>query len=160
MQWFRTLFLYASIHHLILMQTLRLLRYCLWLLYCLVSFVLLRLHASTLVRLYDYLCFCHFTLHFLYSSTALHLYTSTSLRLYAYTPLRHYASTSTRLYVSMPLCLYACKILHRFTLILLYTSLLYASASEHFKIIHTLLVLKRTCENLMTKSKVKTSNLG
>ena len=97
------LLLYASTHHLILMQTIRLFRCCLWLIYCLVVYTSMPLcvHACTPLRLYASMHLC------LYSSTPLRLYTSTALRLYASTPLRLYTSTPPRLYTCKIVVLYS-----------------------------------------------------
>ena len=78
------LLLYASTHHLILMQTIRLFRCCLWLIYCLVVYTSmpLQVHACTPLRLYASTHLC------LDASTHLCLYSSTALRLYALKPLR------------------------------------------------------------------------
>ena len=78
------LLLYASTHHLILMQTIRLFRCCLWLIYCLVVYTSMPLcvHACMPLRLYASMHLC------LYSSTPLLLFALKPLRLYASTPLR------------------------------------------------------------------------
>ena len=88
------LLLYASTHHLILMQTIRLFHCCLWLIYCLVVYTSMPLcvHACTALRLYASTHLC------LYSSTHLRLYSSTALRLYALKPLRLYACKIVVLY--------------------------------------------------------------
>ena len=80
-----------------LMQTIRLFRCCLWLIYCLVVYTSmpLRVHACMPLRLYASLC--------LYASTPLCLYSSTALRLYALKPLRLYTSMPVRLwYFTLP----------------------------------------------------------
>ena len=93
------LLLYASTHHLILMQSIRLFRCCLWLIYCLVVYTSmpLRVHACMPLRLYASMHLC------LYASTHLRLYSSTALRLYALKPLHLHASTPVRLwYFTLP----------------------------------------------------------
>ena len=106
LQCFIPLLLYASTHHLILMQTL--LSLC-----CLSMANEFKLFFM-LLRLYACLCLYRFTFHFIYSSTPLCLYTCTPLRLYgctpvplyAFTPLHFYFPTPLRLFVSKPLRLY------------------------------------------------------
>ena len=76
------LLLYASTHHLILMQTIQLFRCCVWLIYCRV----------------------------IYTSMPLHVHVRTPLRISASTHLRLYSSTALHRYALKPLRLYACKI--------------------------------------------------
>ena len=117
------LLLYASRHHLILMQTIRLFRCCLWLIYCLVVYTStpLRVHACMPLRIY--------------ASTHLRLgvylfvpfYPSFPILLCGFTSLLLYASTALRLYALNPLRLYACKI------VVLYSSVSYWGGYNRYK---------------------------